>query len=208
MPAFRTTLATSFAAVGLVLAGAPLSPAGAAPSTASPAAPAFLSAGQMPASSTPWSAGRVTRGLPEGGAFCAPGALPARGTSHRVFRTELDTGGLQITTVASTTARAAQLVTNLRRAFAACAERVERQYPSTEASSAYHGKLAVEEGAYVYSLDTEDPEVGSTDINLFSVGRDGRTVTYVQWGRLGDLRDAPLKGFKTTTRTAVDKLYR
>ncbi|MFV0128701.1 hypothetical protein ACLGI4_13445 [Streptomyces sp. HMX112] len=66
----------------------------------------------------------------------------------------------------------------------------------------------MEEGAGVYSLDTEDREVGSTDIALFSVGRDGRTVTYVQWGRLGDLRDAPLKDFRTTTRTAVNKLYR
>ncbi|GGX14590.1 hypothetical protein [Streptomyces chryseus] len=205
MPALRTALAASCTAAALVLAAAPLAPAGAA---SAPAAPAFLDARQMPASSTPWSAGKVTKGLPEGSAFCAPGALPAKGTSHRVFRTELDTGGLQITTVAPTASRAAELVTKLRRGFAACAERVERQYPGTEASSAYHGRLAVEEGAYVYSLDTRDQEVGSTDIHLFSAGRDGRTVTYVQWGRLGDLPDAPVQGFRTTTRTAVNKLHR
>ncbi|GGT15277.1 hypothetical protein GCM10014713_05070 [Streptomyces purpureus] len=68
--------------------------------------------------------------------------------------------------------------------------------------------MAVEEGAHVYSLDTADREVGSTDISLFSVGRDGRTVTYIQWGQLGDLADAPLAGFRQTTRTAVAKLYR
>ncbi|MBT2507797.1 hypothetical protein J7I98_18295 [Streptomyces sp. ISL-98] len=202
MPAFRTKLATTLTTVGLALVAAPLTPATAAPS------PAFLNAAQMPASSTPWSAGRVTTGLPEGGVLCAPGALPGKGTSHRTFRTELDTGGLQITTVAASTAKAAEIVTTLRRALATCAGRIEQQYPTTQASSVYHGKLAVEEGAYVYSLDTEDREAGSTDINLFSVGRDGRTVTYVQWGRLGDLEDAPLKGFKATTRTAVKNLYR
>ncbi|WP_274564637.1 hypothetical protein [Streptomyces spiramyceticus] len=211
MPAFRTTLATTFTAVGLALSAAPLTPATAAPATLSPSpspSPVFLNAAQMPASSTPWTAGRVTKGLPEGGVFCAPGALPGKGTSHRMFRTELDTGGLQITTVATSTAKAAETVTTLRRALATCAGRIEQQYPTTQASSVYHGRLAVEEGAYVYSLDTEDREVGSTDINLFSVGRDGRTVTYVQWGRLGDLEDAPLKGFKATTRTAVKNLYR
>lgn len=31
---------------------------------------------------------------------------------------------------------------------------------------------------------------------------------YVQWGRLGDLEGAPLKGFEATTRTAVKNLYR
>ncbi|MFD4165950.1 hypothetical protein ACFWRT_36605, partial [Streptomyces cyaneofuscatus] len=76
-----------------------------------------------------------------------------------------------------------------------------------QATSASHGKLAVEEGAWVYSLDTADPQIGISDIHLFSVGRDGRTVTLVRWGRTGDLADAPLTAFRTTTKTAVNKLH-
>lgn len=199
MPKLRTALTVTTAALGLAALAA-------APTAAAPQ-PAFLTAAQMPPSSTPWTADPVTTGLPEGGAFCAPGEIPARNTRHRAFRTELDTNGLQITTVARTEAAAAQLVDTLRTALAGCGTRIEQQDPSTTAVSAYHGKLAVEEGAWVYSLDTANTEIGNTDIHLFSVGRDGRTVTYVQWGQLGDLTDAPLAAFRTTTRTAVDKLY-
>ncbi|CAM5226236.1 hypothetical protein SNARM312S_02136 [Streptomyces narbonensis] len=46
-----------------------------------------------------------------------------------------------------------------------------------------------------------------TDIHLFSVGRDGRTVTLVRWGQMGDFEDAPLTAFRTTTKTAVNKLW-
>ena len=42
---------------------------------------------------------------------------------------------------------------------------------------------------------------------LLSVGRDGRTVTVVQWGQMGDFGDAPVAAFKKTTTTAVNKLY-
>lgn len=207
MHALRTALTAALAAAGLGLAAAPPTQAAAAPATAR-TGPVFLDAAQLPPSLTPWTAGAVTGGLPEGDVPCAPGVLPAKGTAHRVFHTELDTGGLQVTTVAPTAAKAAETAAGLRRALAACADRVERQYPTTEADGAYHGRLAVEDGAHVYSLDTRDLQVGSTDIALFSVGRDGRTVTYVQWGQMGDLEDAPLDAFKATTRTAVDQLHR
>ncbi|MGW7360710.1 hypothetical protein ACWGI0_29805 [Streptomyces sp. NPDC054802] len=45
------------------------------------------------------------------------------------------------------------------------------------------------------------------DIALLAVARDGRTVTVVEWGRLGDLDGAPLAGIKQTARTAVAKLH-
>ena len=35
----------------------------------------------------------------------------------------------------------------------------------------------------------------------------GRTVTLVRWGQMGDLEDAPLSAFRTTTKTAVNKLH-
>ncbi|MFJ8361853.1 hypothetical protein [Streptomyces sp. NPDC093984] len=48
---------------------------------------------------------------------------------------------------------------------------------------------------------------GASDIRLLSVGRDGRTVTVVDWGQLGDFGDAPVKAFRKTTVTAVNKLH-
>ncbi|MFI0928154.1 hypothetical protein ACH4TP_30145 [Streptomyces sp. NPDC021012] len=201
MNKFRTALAAT-AAAALGLAALAAAPAQAA------AQPAFLSAAQMPAASTPWTATRVFTGVPEnGGALCAPYRIPAQNTRYREFTTELDTNGVQITTVARTEADAVKLVDTLRKSLAGCGALLERQNPGLHAVSAYHGKLAVEEGAWVYSLDTADPQVGNTDIHLFAVGRDGRTVTYVRWGRMGDLKDAPLAAFRTTAKTAVNKLW-
>ncbi|MEU6949811.1 hypothetical protein ABZ957_31955 [Streptomyces sp. NPDC046316] len=201
MNKLRTALATA-AAAALGLAALATAPAQAA------AQPAFLAASQMPPSSTPWTATQVFTGVPEnGGALCAPYKIPAQNTRYREFSTELDTNGVQITTVARTEADAVKLVDTLRKSLAGCGALLEQQNPGLNAVSAYHGKLAVEEGAWVYSLDTADPQIGITDIHLFSVGRDGRTVTYVRWGQMGDFKDAPLTAFRTTTKTAVNKLH-
>ncbi|MER8044380.1 hypothetical protein [Streptomyces sp. NPDC094032] len=197
-----TMFRSAFTVAALGLAALAVAPAQAA------SQPAFLSAGQMPVSSTPWTASRVFSGVPEnGGALCAPYTIPAQNSRYRDFNTELDTNGVQITTVAPSEAAAVELVDTLRESLAGCGPLLERQNPGLKAVSAFHGKLAVEEGAWVYSLDTADPEVGSTDIHLFSVGRDGRTVTFVRWGQMGDLKDAPLAAFRTTTTTAVAKLW-
>ncbi|MGW6565734.1 hypothetical protein [Streptomyces sp. NPDC054975] len=201
MNKFRTALATA-AAAALGLAALATAPAQAA------AQPAFLAASQMPPSSTPWTATQVFTGVPEnGGALCAPYKIPAQNSRYREFSTELDTNGVQITTVARTEADAVKLVDTLRKALAGCGPLLEQQNPGLKAVSASHGKVAVEEGAWVYSLDTADPQIGITDIHLFSVGRDGRTVTFVRWGQMGDLKDAPVEAFKATTKTAVNKLW-
>jgi len=201
MNKLRTALATA-AAAALGLAALATAPAQAA------AQPAFLAASQMPPSSTPWTATQVFTGVPEnGGVLCAPYKIPAQNTRYREFSTELDTNGVQVTTVARTEADAVKLVDTLRGALAGCGPLLEQQNPGLQAVSASHGKLAVEEGAWVYSLDTADPQIGISDIHLFSVGRDGRTVTLVRWGQMGDLEDAPLTAFRTTTETAVNKLH-
>ncbi|WP_097972773.1 hypothetical protein [Streptomyces sp. gb14] len=201
MNKLRTALSTALAAaLGLAaLATAPVQAA---------AQPAFLAAAQMPPSSTPWTATQVFTGVPEnGGVLCAPYKIPAQNTRYREFSTELDTNGVQVTNVARTEADAVKLVDTLRRALAGCGPLLEQQNPGLQAVSASHGKLAVEEGAWVYSLDTADAQIGISDIHLFSVGRDGRTVTLVRWGQMGDLGDAPLTAFRTTTKTAVNKLH-
>ncbi|MEV6398971.1 hypothetical protein AB0M39_30030 [Streptomyces sp. NPDC051907] len=171
------------------------------------AAPKFLSASQLPASSTPWHADPVKQGLPEFGSVCTQNVTPAAGTRHRDFRTELDTGARQTITVAPTEAKAKQLAAKLRASIETCLDRLKEADPGLEGEAFYHGRVNVEEGAHVYSIDTQHPEVGSTDIGLYSIGRDGRAVTVIEWGQLGELDGAPLEGFKKTTRVAVAKLY-
>ncbi|MEV8444240.1 hypothetical protein [Streptomyces parvus] len=201
----RTALVTVMA-TGLAVTALAQVSAAAAPAPA-PARPKFLSAGQLPASHTPWTAGPVRKGVPAEGSVCTSGIAPAAGTRHRDFRTELDTNARQTITVAPTTAKAKKLAADLRSALETCLDRLKEQDPGLEGEALYQGRINIEEGAHVYSIDTSYPEVGSTDIGLFSVGRDGRAVTVVEWGQLGELDGAPLEGFKKTTRTAVAKLY-
>ncbi|MFJ9624115.1 hypothetical protein [Streptomyces sp. NPDC101181] len=191
------------AAAGLALtAAAPV----AAAATPAPA-PTFLSARELPASLTPWTAGAVRRGLPEEGSPCTAGTAPSAQSRYRDFRTELDTGARQTVTVAATTAGAKDLAAKLRTAVETCLDRLAEQNPGLAGEASHQGRIAVEDGAHVYSVDTSSPGTGTTDIRLLSVGRDGRAVTVVEWWQLGELDGAPLTGFKKTTRTAVAKLY-
>ncbi|MFJ9107412.1 hypothetical protein [Streptomyces sp. NPDC102283] len=205
MRTLRTVLLTA-AAAGLTVTALAQVPAIAAPAPA-PVQPKFLSAGGLPASLTPWTAGPVRQGVPADGSVCTAGIAPAAGTRHRDFRTELDTGARQTITVAASTAQARALAAELRSALETCLDRLKEQDPGLEGEAFYQGRVDIEEGAHVYSIDTSYPEVGSTDIGLYSVGRDGRAVTVVEWGQLGELDGAPLEGFRKTTRTAVAKLY-
>ncbi|ANW17381.1 hypothetical protein [Streptomyces clavuligerus] len=202
MNTLRTATASAVAAA---LAAASLAMATAAPVQAAPAPkPAFLTAEELPVSHTPWTAGAVRPGTSED--FCYGSALPAGGSSHRAFRTELDTSAEQTVVVAPSAAAAERLVSSVRSRLDDCLERLKRKYPTMRGEERRHGRIDVEEGAYVYSLDTWHPE-GATDIALYSVGRDGRTVTVVGWGRMGDFPDAPLEEFRRTARTSVAKLH-
>lgn len=199
------TALTALAAAGLTLGTVLAVPAGAAPK-----APGFLSAGELPPHpSSSWTAGKVTRGVPEEVEFdtCLSKALPGHASSwHRDFRTDLDTSARQITVVLEDTAAAKGLASRVGKDIRSCAKRIERADPETDATLKGYGSLAVEEGAHVYGLHTET-SWGATDIRLLSVGRDGRTVTVVSWGQLGDFGDAPVKAFKKTTVRAVHKLH-
>lgn len=77
--------------------------------------------------------------------------------------------------------------------------------PGGTASWQDYGKLAVEEGAHVYGVDTSLPE-SEPGVHLYGIGRDGSTVTVVMWGQMGHLADAPVPAFGKTTTTAVNRL--
>ncbi|MFK0235122.1 hypothetical protein [Streptomyces vinaceus] len=170
------------------------------------AAPGFLGAADLPPHPTsPWHAGKITKGLPETAPFCLDGVLPAAGSWHRRFGTDLDTGAVQVSVRASSDAAAARLARNLERAVAACAADWRREHPEGTAGSKDYGALPVEEGAHVYGVHTSIPD-SEPGVHLFGIGRDGATVTVVQWGQMGDLGDAPVAAFRRTTTTAVNRL--
>ncbi|MFI9819468.1 hypothetical protein ACIHFC_03170 [Streptomyces sp. NPDC052013] len=192
-------------AAALAAGTALTAPAGAAANKT--AAPRFLSASQLPPHpSSTWTAGPVTDGFPAELAYCLGEGVPAYDYRHRKFHTDLDTGAVQVTVVTGSAAKGKALAALLNRKIRTCADRIEQSYPDVEAEGRYYGALPVEEGAKVHGLHTET-SYGATDIHLLSVGRDGRTVTVVDWGQMGDFGDAPVAAFKKTTTKAVAKLY-
>ncbi|WP_055701572.1 MULTISPECIES: hypothetical protein [Streptomyces] len=197
-----TALTVAALAAGTVLT-APT--AGAAPKAA---APKFLSASQLPPHPTSsWTAGPVTEGFPEALGDCvSTEGVPSYDYRHRDFRTDLETSAVQLTVVTGTAAQAKGLAKHYDDLIRTCAERIEQASPDVAAEGRDYGKLPVEEGARVRGLHTETSG-GATDVALLSVGRDGRTVTVVKWGQMGDFGDAPVAAFKKTTTTAVNKLY-
>ncbi|MEU3791011.1 hypothetical protein AB0F07_14575 [Streptomyces fructofermentans] len=205
----RAVAFTAVAAAGLALATAVAGPAGAAPGAAASAQPKpkFLSASQLPPHpSSAWTAGKVTDGVPDELRFCLEDILPGYDSRYRQFWTDLDTGARQLTFVVGSNTKAKALAAGLKKEIRSCAARAEQSDPEVEATLRSYGTLPVEEGASVYGLHTET-SWGANDIHLLSVGRDGKAVTVVDWGQMGGFADAPVKAFKKTTTTAVNKLY-
>ncbi|MFI5865708.1 hypothetical protein [Streptomyces sp. NPDC051546] len=191
--------ATAAAATALVLAASTTS-------TAAVTAPGFLAGADLPPHpSSPWYAGKVTKGLPEFAPFCLEGVLPSAGSWYRDFSTEFDTGAVQVSVRTSSDAAAVKLAAALERKVAACAADWLRKTPGGTASWQDYGKLTVEEGAHVYGVHTSMPE-SEPGVHLYGIGRDGSTVTVVKWGQMGYLNEAPLPAFKKTTVKAVNKL--
>ena len=200
----RAGLLAVLAVAGLA-AGAALTAAPAGAATKAPA-PKFLSASQLPPHpSSAWTAGRVTDGVPEEMQGCLGEALLAYDSRYRTFRTDLETGAEQLNVVVGDNAKAKALADRLNKEIRRCVQRSDAD-PEIEAEYRNYGSLPVEEGARVHGVHTR-ASWGAMDIHLISVGRDGGTVTVVQWGQMGDFTAAPVKAFKNTTTTAVNKLY-
>lgn len=195
-----------------VLAGAALAVGGslAVPAAAAPKPPGFLAASDLPPRpGSSWTAGRVTAGVPEAVRqdTCLGVALGGgRHTWYREFRTDLDTSARQVSVELPDVRAAKGRVAKLGEDIVSCADRIETDDPETRADFQDHGDLRVGDGAHVYALHTET-SWGASDIRLLSLGREGRTVTVVDWGQLGGFQDAPVKAFKKTTVTAVKKLH-
>ncbi|MEV6759340.1 hypothetical protein AB0N16_01570 [Streptomyces sp. NPDC051105] len=196
-----TVLAGAALAIGTTLA---------VPAAAAPKAPGFLAAADLPPHPTSsWTAGKVTAGVPEAVKqdTCLGIALGGgQNTWYREFRTDLDTSARQVSVELASVGAAKGRVAKLDEDIVSCADRIEMEDPETRAAFQDHGDLPVGDGAHVYALHTET-SWGASDIRLLSLGREGSTVTVVDWGQLGGFQDAPVKAFKKTTTTAVNKLH-
>ncbi|MFJ9944050.1 hypothetical protein [Streptomyces erythrochromogenes] len=203
---FRRTDTAATLATALVAAAATLVLTTSTSAAAAAGAPGFLTGTDLPPHPTsPWYSGEITKGLPETAPFCLDGVLPAAGSWHRTFGTELDTGAVQVSVRSASPAAAAKLAGTLERKVAACAADWLRTTPGGTASWQDYGTLPVEEGAHVYGVHTSIPE-SEPGVHLYGIGRDGSTVTVVKWGQMGDLSQAPVAAFKKTTTKAVNKL--
>ncbi|MGI5429241.1 hypothetical protein [Streptomyces sp. CA-179760] len=198
----RTTVAALAAVAGVAAVAVPA----AAATTPASGTPRFLEPAELPPHPTsPWYAGPVTAGQPDPLPICVGDALPST-TTHREYWTEYDTSAQQITVVERSEQRAKDFAALLRKDLAGCAKKLMQQDPDITATQKSYGRLNVEEGADVYGLHTASAW-GSSDIGLFAVGRDGRTVTVVRWSQMGNFQHAQVADFKRTTVTAVNKLY-
>lgn len=163
-----------------------------------------LEAGDLPASSTPWTAGALTAGAGDP-LFCLEDVVSDRGTVRRDFRTELDTSATQLIIERNSAAAARRTVNSLRAAIEDCADGFERQHPDNTADWVDYGGVAAGDGGHVYGIDSSH-EGYTQDVHLFGVGREGDVVTVVVWGQLGRLDSAPVEEFRDTTGTAVERL--
>ncbi|MER6997721.1 hypothetical protein [Streptomyces sp. NPDC000410] len=192
---------------GLAAAAAAVVPTAVPPAVAA-GGPAFLDARELPPQAgTAWHSGPVTAGTPDPLPFCVGEALPGATSRHRAFWTDVDTNAVQVTVVERDETAASSLAALFGTAVKGCAERAQQQDPDIKAEWRDFGRVVTEDGASVQGVRTTHAWTGN-DVHLFAVGRDGRTVTVVHWGRMGTFADAPVDAFKKSTRTAVNKLYR
>ncbi|MFF4397283.1 hypothetical protein [Streptomyces sp. NPDC001480] len=198
------------ALIALTAAGLAFGTALAAPANAAAKAPGFLAAKDLPPHPfSSWTAGKVTAGVPEAVELdrCLGMVLgDGRDSWYRDFRTGLDTNARQVSVESSSVSAAKGRFSRLDQDIRSCAARTEKADWDLEVTFKDYGTLPVEEGAHLYGLHTETSG-GASDIRLLAVGRDGRTVTVVDWGQLGGFQDAPVKDFKKTAAAAVTKLH-
>lgn len=179
----------------------------AAANSATPAPPPdFLTPHELPPHDhSDWAAGEVTEGLPDA-LFCLDGAgLPADGSWHREYWTDLDTSAQQIVVRLADEAAAEELAGDLGEAAANCAADWLRDAPGSLAGWDDHGAIDAGDGGRLYAVHTAPPEAG-TGISGFGIGRTGATVTVVEWRQMGGLEDVPVAELSESVGDALARL--
>ncbi|MEV7440744.1 hypothetical protein AB0O22_06270 [Streptomyces sp. NPDC091204] len=125
---------------------------------------------------------------------------------HRDFTTAETASAQQKVVVFATEAEAVAFADEARRNFADCPRR-ENERPGITATGSDHGVVNVEEGATLQGMHTVDAAAEERPYfnYLWGVGRDGDTVTLVEWSSYWGA--PPVDAWKNVLRTAVNKLY-
>ncbi|MEV6580405.1 hypothetical protein AB0M92_19820 [Streptomyces sp. NPDC051582] len=154
-----------------------------------------------------WRGAQVARGW--GDAYDCLAGWPAQQPGINVWNrdfTTAETAFAQQKVVAfATEAEAIAFADAARKNYTACAN--GPQAPGITATAFDHGVVDVEEGATLQGMHTVNANLPERpDFNyLWGVGRDGDTVTLVLWSSYWG--EPPVTAWKTTLRTAVNKLY-
>ncbi|MFJ9953409.1 hypothetical protein [Kitasatospora sp. NPDC091207] len=203
----RTWVTGAGVALLVVAAGAPVADAAPADTTARPG---MIDIADLPPDSLPWEGGaRDEPGWYSDGPCSSGfsiGGIPEESVWDAGFSTSETASATEHAIVLPTEAEAVALAESIRQYFAGCADRW-REGSSIYTVTGYdYGSLDVEEGATVGGVHlTRNPSWQGYRNFLYGVGRDGNTVTYVEWESNWTQPDVP--AFKETVRAAVNKLY-
>ncbi|MEE1798357.1 hypothetical protein PUR57_06660 [Streptomyces sp. JV176] len=165
--------------------------------------PGMLEVVHMPPDVLPWYGGSTGRGWDNYTPCLSDWAFepPEENVWRGHFQTSETASAYQRVIAFPTETEAVAFAGAARQQYAGCADR--QTYPGYVVTAYDHGSVDVEEGATVGGVGVVD---GSRYHNyLYGVGRDGDTVTLVEWESNWTTPDPT--AFRETVRAAVDRLY-
>ncbi|WP_053694162.1 hypothetical protein [Streptomyces sp. WM6372] len=170
--------------------------------------PGMIYLSDMPKDGTTWYGSPASRGwtdLSTCTGFWPDHHRPEVNVWHREVNTSETASGIQNTVVFETEAEAIAFAARARQAYADCPVR-EGERPNVIATGYDYGAVDVEEGATVQGMRIAYTFSEQYHNHLFGVGRDGDTVTLVEWE--SNWSAPPVDFFKNTTlKNAVNRLY-
>ncbi|MFF5505649.1 hypothetical protein ACF1E9_12485 [Streptomyces roseolus] len=170
--------------------------------------PGMVYLSDMPKDGTTWYGLPAVRGwntMTACSGFWPQGQAPEVNVWSREVATSETAAGVQNTVVFETEAEAIAFATRARQAYADCPRDYEG--PDTLVTGYDYGTVNVEEGAAVLGMRTQAAwDSGIYHNHLFGVGRDGDTVTLIEWQ--SNWSAPPVDHFKNTTvKNVVNRLY-
>ncbi|GGR62243.1 hypothetical protein [Streptomyces roseolus] len=170
--------------------------------------PGMVYLSDMPKDGTTWYGAPAVRGwnsLTACFGFWPGDQAPEVNVWSREVATSETAAGVQNTMVFETEAEAIAFAARARQAYADCPRAYEG--PHSVVTAYDYGTVDVEEGAAVLGMREEAAgDSGVYHNHLFGVGRDGDTVTLIEWQ--SNWSAPPVDYFKNTTvKNVVNRLY-
>ncbi|MFF4169599.1 hypothetical protein [Streptomyces sp. NPDC001744] len=166
--------------------------------------PGMVYLSDMPKDGTTWYGAAAQRG------WISPACgrswpYPEVNVWSREVSTSETAAGRQNTVVFESEAEAIEFAAYARQVYADCPASPDHG-PLAVVTGYDYGTVNVEEGATVQGMRVEYPSGGTYHNHLFGVGRDGDTVTLIEWE--SNWSAPPVDYFKNTTvKNVVNRLY-